>query len=325
MTPAQYLADQVVLGAIDQQRLAAGYTAEASHILLNLQDDLTRLMGSSAKGSLASRLKDANASITRTFNALGKVVDVGGVGDVYAFKAGKDLGYVFSEFETYTPKASAVAKAALVQGHKPDAWWSRQAENVAFQFKALAQGKPEDAMQQLESMLQTTANQAKSLIYSTTNTAAAEGRMKAYVENPELVKGLRQVSILDGRTTPKCTDYAGCTWTLDLKPTGKRRRPYVNGCPRHFGCRSVIVPTPILDAVSNPTLKKYGRAIDIADDTTFSKWIATQETEVQDEILGKGKLALYERGTLTLSQLLDSKRNPITLARLREKYQKANR
>jgi len=131
-------------------------------------------------------------------------------------------------------------------------------------------------------------------------------RLAAFRRNSKLVKGIRQISTLDDRTTTTCIAYSDAAWTLDLVPIAPNTLPYNGGPPRHFNCRSIIVEI----------LRKNEQAVR----QSFAVWLARQSREQQDAMLGKGRADLWRSGKITLSQLVSGDGQPLTLAGLRGLY-----
>lgn len=326
MTPDEYLADEAVAESIEAQRLAAGSTEEANSILGDLQDALLLLLAG-AGARMATRIGSINKLISKAYQRISALVDAGDIGATFAEKTLSNLEKAFSDFEpSPAPKASAAAKNATVEGHSPPAWWQRQAEQLAFRVTGIVKSSAgavsvdaSESAAKLSAAMQAAASQAKSLIYTTTNAAAAAGRVNAFTVNGVVMRGFRQISVLDSRTTDKCRDYHGCEWDLGFQPVGRKKRPYENGCPRHFGCRSVIVAIPAPGLTATPAVEAMA-AVDIAGGATLAQWARSKADGVQRELFGAGKLAQFEAGVITQSQLLDAAGNPTTLKDLRRRY-----
>jgi hypothetical protein len=60
----------------------------------------------------------------------------------------------------------------------------------------------------------------------------------------------------------------------------------------------------------------------VATDTTYESWFAEQDRERQLEILGPGRMGMYERGTLGFSDMVNMAGKPMTLGELQEKQEK---
>jgi hypothetical protein len=58
----------------------------------------------------------------------------------------------------------------------------------------------------------------------------------------------------------------------------------------------------------------------VAADTTYESWFAEQDRERQLEILGPGRMGMYERRVLGFSDIIDQRGNPLTVNELRTKH-----
>lgn len=322
MSPEQYLADQAILDAIDQQRLAAGYTSLAAFELEQLRASLTALLSANAitRTSPRARERKAEALITAAYERLSGIVESAPIAQLYSEKTFDDVDFAFVEDAVEPDPITELDPE--IEGHGAAAWWSRQADNALFVFGGLGALSLADGALKLAAWAQSAYGASRALIFTSTSAAAAKGRLGVYKANPGQVDGYQQISILDGRTSDICRDYAGCTWDLDFEPTGRRKREFNGGCPRHMNCRSTICALVNKAAAASSELDDTP-SVDHAT-ASFADWLDTISKETADEAFGVGKAAQYRRGAITLKQLLDVTRNPITLQRLRDKYAREN-
>lgn len=101
--------------------------------------------------------------------------------------------------------------------------------------------------------------------------------------------GYQQISILDLRTTAICRAYAFKTWDAKFNPIG-HGLPFDGGCPRHWNCRSRILPI-ILDSADAQTM-------------TFSNWLQNLSVSTQDKIFGATSMKLFRAGKISEQQLI---------------------
>lgn len=134
----------------------------------------------------------------------------------------------------------------------------------------------------------------------------SQARLSAFRKYKNQLRGIRQISVLDDRTTTTCIAYSNAEWTLDLVPIPPTTLPYNSGTPRHFNCRSQIV--------------EIMRNDDKVVQQSFAVWLARQPMSYQDSVLGRGRAQLWRDGKITLSQLVSGDGNPLTLAQLRAIY-----
>ena len=114
--------------------------------------------------------------------------------------------------------------------------------------------------------------------------------------------GWQQISVLDRRTTDTCRAYAFKLWTRDFKPVG-HALPYAGGVPRHWNCRSRIVPVDLAGEAS--------------DKLTFKGWMVSLGEKVQDEIFGARNTGLWRSGKLDDQNLLHIQKRELSIDQLR--------
>ena len=93
----------------------------------------------------------------------------------------------------------------------------------------------------------------------------------------------------------------------------RQQARYSDAC-YHFHCRCMTVP--IFSALANVE-KADGQP---ASKLTAEDWLDSKTPAEQDDILGKGRAALYRKGSLTLRDLVSGTGQQLSLAQLREKY-----
>ena len=177
---------------------------------------------------------------------------------------------------------------------------------------------------------------AQALIRTSVQQVANEVRHKTLKENDDVIKGQAWLSTLDMRTTPYCQAVDGLEWDLDGKPIGGHGEPF-NPPPAHWNCRSTLVPllkswaemsqskSPALQeklAKAEKTIPESTRASmggPVSEKLNYQQWFDRQPHEVQLEILGPGKLAIYKRGNLNFRNMIDQQGNPLTIEELKAK------
>ena len=55
----------------------------------------------------------------------------------------------------------------------------------------------------------------------------------------------------------------------------------------------------------------------VAGELTYEQWLETQSTATQLEVLGPGRLKLWNAGKISLRDLIDQRGNPLTLKELK--------
>jgi SPP1 gp7 family putative phage head morphogenesis protein len=167
-----------------------------------------------------------------------------------------------------------------------------------------------------DGVLNESRRNVESIVRTAVNHFSTQARETTYQENEDMVKSVQFVATLDTRTTPICRSNDGKVF-----PVGEGPRP-----PLHFGCRSTTVP--VLKSwrelgIDLDDMEPAGRASMngvVPASTTYAEWLKGQSAEVQDEVLGPTRGALYRSGALTIDKFADERGRQLTLAELRQKH-----
>lgn len=248
----------------------------------------------------------------------------------------------------------AIVGSALIQGAPSSEWWSRQAEALQKAFAdqiRMGYGAGESVGEMVRrirgratgkrhmyidprtgkkrwyvgfkgGIMDTGTRQAQALVRTSVQTVAAEARRRMYKDNDDVVKGIQQISSLDGRTTNICKAYSGASWDLDFNPINGTALAYGTGVPRHWNCRSTEIPVLKsyrelgLDIDEMPPSTRASMDGQIAEDITFDQWLSWKDEDFQNKTLGHGKAALWRSGKITLTDLVDGTGRELTLKEL---------
>lgn len=222
----------------------------------------------------------------------------------------------------------------LIQGAPSAEWWARQSDDVAFKFsnavrQGIVQGKTNAVIiKDVRDVMEVGRANAAALVQTSVQTVANASLIETFKDNADVIAGMMQLSTLDSHTTDICMAYSEAEWNLDEEPMGDTKLPFNGGPPRHWNCRSVLIPITKTFAelgMASPKMSASERASmdgPTSATTTFSDFLDRKGKAFQDEMLGQGRAELWRNGTITLPQLLDQKGNPLTLAELQKKYVK---
>lgn len=228
---------------------------------------------------------------------------------------------------------SDVASNSLVQGATNSAWWEKQAQDLVFKFEqqvrlGMAANETTDKIisrirsdEEVAGILFQSRANAAALVQTAIAEGASNARLEMYRRNDDIIRGVQQVSTLDDRTTDICAAYDGATWDLDGEPIDGTDLPFDGGPPRHWNCRSTLVPVlkSSEELGTDVEVDEGARASmdgEVADKTTFADWLEMKTEEQQDAILGEGRAQLWRDGKITLRDLLDQDGRPLTLDEL---------
>lgn len=204
--------------------------------------------------------------------------------------------------------------------------------------RAIAQGvKLGWSNQEIESKVRKitkqSINQTRALVRTAVSASNDQVRNETFklFDNIGMKARYRWVSVLDGRTT------IGCRF-LDGRVA--ERRDDLDKIPRHFNCRSVVIPiTDISEQVQGTrpyvihnkhtvnhrdgtkstkfTVKKTGQ---VPSSMTQDDWFNKQSKEFKIDTLGKGKYKLFQEKKLKFSDLVDRNYKDLSLKDLKERY-----
>lgn len=362
--------DETVARAIDLFRFSATERVKVLRILKRMEDDLTELLFHSGKAltdisraDKARLLRQAQDAITQFYGEASDEVgkSLAGLGQVEATATAASLSRAFQgAISPSLPPESffrQLVNNTLIDGAPSAAWWKRQAGDVTFRFNAeVAQGlaqaetnaqiisrirgraagwKMVDGKRVYEyvgGVMNVARHNAAALVQTSVQTVAAAARQETFDQNEDVIKGYKQLSTLDGHTSPTCIAYSGATWDAKKQPTERGGLPFVSpkgaitGTPRHWNCRSLILPETKTFAelgLDIPEFKPSTRAsIDgqVAASTTFDGFLKRKGQAFTDDLLGPGRAELWRKKKMTLAQLLDQSGRPLTLAQLQRKY-----
>ena len=335
------IADDILAYTLDLNRLDAHMRNNALRILRDLETQLKRTLNDRgpmtefSKASTDRLLLDIKNITDKYYGDLNRLVtsDLQGVagaqGEVIRTTlAGVGYGPAIAPATHFATALTDV----LIQGAPSAEWWSRQSADTAFKFSNLVrQGIVQgDTNQQIirgvEDIMTTSRANIAALVQTSVQTVANESRMETFRQNADIISGVMQLSTLDSHTTDICMAYSGAEWNLEEDPIGDNKLPFNGGPPRHWNCRSVLVPITKSFAelgLDKPEMSSTQRASTdgpIEANTTFASFLDRKGEAFQDEILGAGRAEMWRDGKITLPQLLDQRGNPLTLAELKAKY-----
>lgn len=347
------LVDELLSGQLDLLRFEAGTRVRILTILTRLQRELTTKLAQQDlttfnKERTQTLLKSANDLIDRYYTiasgeldaSLRAVAETASTHAAQSMQAAAiiDIGAAGLPTETFLAR---VAMNTLIFGAKTEEWWSRQQQDTSFRFaNAVRQGMVQgETNEQIVAritgsprlgkpgIMDVSRSNARSLVHSSIQAVANEARLETFRKNSDVVTGVRQLSTLDSHTTEICIAYSGQEWDLITeKPLPGSKLPFNGGPPRHWGCRSILVPITKtfkslgLDVKEPKPGERASTAGPVGARTSFAQFLERKGKEFQDEVLGPGRAELWRKGKITLTQLLDLRGNPLTLAQLQRKY-----
>lgn len=346
MNPEQQIADDLLSHSLDLLRLDAGLRKDAFLLLQKLQKELLAKLSGKAltefgRSETAKLLKDVTSTIEGSFSDISAQVEVAlnrlpaiEQGAVREALVGAGYGAALAPVTHF----AAALTDVMIQGAPSAEWWKRQSADTVFRFastlrQGIVQGKTnQQIISELvgtgssKGILETSRRNVAALVQTSVQTVANVARLELFAQNADVVKAVKQLSTLDGHTTDVCIAYSGGQWGLDGKPIGETILPFNGGPPRHWNCRSALIPVTKTFrelGIRAPEPTQSLRASSegpIAATTSFDDFLTRKGVAYQDKMLGPGRAQLWRDKKITLQQLLDLQGNSLTLAELEAKY-----
>lgn len=154
---------------------------------------------------------------------------------------------------------------------------------------------------------------ADAVVRTAVQHVASQSRQRTWEANADIIKGVRWVSTLDGRTTQVCRSLDGRVFPLNKGP-----RP-----PIHVRCRSTTVPELADDFAElfkgGTRASKGGQ---VGANLSYYDWLKTQSAAMQDQAIGPVRGKLLRNGGLTAERFaelnLGKNFEPLTLDQMKK-------
>jgi SPP1 gp7 family putative phage head morphogenesis protein len=351
---SQKLAEIGVERQLDLNRLVGSYQNDLLATLIELADDIEAKIGARdltgfSQSRINGLIKEIEALVTDAYGATfeqvqGELFEL--ARDEAVFTLNSTNGLIGVDLLTSLapePLLRQIVKKDLLQGAPLAEWFKRQEADTQFRLTTairlgVAQGETngqiiarlrglEQTMKRDGSVMAATRRNLEALVRTGVQTVANNSRIGTFEANADVIKGLQQISTLDGRTSDICMACSGKQWTLKTKEPIGHSIPWNTGTPRHWNCRSTIIS--VLKSFKElglpfdefPESTRASMDGQVAQGFTFDDFLKKKGKAFQDDMLGAGRAELWRDGKITLSQLLDQQGNPLSLAQLRKKYE----
>jgi SPP1 gp7 family putative phage head morphogenesis protein len=221
----------------------------------------------------------------------------------------------------------------MIEGARSSEWWAKQNIDLKQKFArtvnlSVMNGEPATRTaaritggvvdgERINGFMNVSRRNARTLARQSTAQVASEARKLSFRNNADVIRGYQQISTFDQRTTEICMAYSGAAWDLEGEPIDGTVLPFNGGPPRHYNCRSVLVP--VLRAwdemgLAGPKLSAGTRASlngQVAADLSFDQWLMKQSASIQNQLLGKAKAEAFRAGNLSVKQLVSMTGEPV--------------
>ena len=334
------LLDAIIGYQLDLNRLDAGVRQQVIDVLVRMQRELVAKLANEdltvyGKQRTASLLKECDEILYRYYTIAQGALDLTlqGVGGVTAAQTASALSVAVT-VQAHLPTENYIktlVSNVLVQGAPSAGWWSKQSLDTSFKFanevrQGLAQSETNSQIIARiagklgrSGIMDIAKRNAAALVQSSVQAVANAARLETFRKNSDVITALKQVSTLDSNTSLTCISYSGMEWTLAGEPLNNAL-PFNGGPPRHWNCRSVLVPITKLSAFM-PKGTRASEGGQVPSSTTFDDWLSRRTPAQQDEQLGPGRAQMWRDKKITLAQLIDGKGRELSLDELRRKYQ----
>ena len=255
---------------------------------------------------------------------------------------------------TLTPQLlNNLVKNTLVEGAPSSQWWSRQSDSLKMDFSremrmGILQGEnlgdltrrirgrkengyadgllppAADAAGKISRQASTKATRAaEGLALTSVQQVMSDARMEAYQQNADIIKGVQQLSTLDGRTSATCRGLDHAARALDGSPLPGLPLLPSGGPPWHWRCRSVLIPLTkswaelgIKGQKEIPPGTRASMDGQVPDSMDYGTWLKGKPEAFQKEVLGKGRFELWRDGKADLKDMVDQRGRPVKVREL---------
>lgn len=351
MTVSDRFVDLAIVRQLLLQRVQAGAATKVDLLMRELAQEIEQMLSSNKPLTTYSQRRLESALREIKSEVAGKTAEAGStlaqdLADLAGIEAEWTVAAVNSAatitLVTALPSSAtlkSIAENTLVQGATIGDWFGKLDADLQFAIDravkvGVSLGKTNQQIAKEiigigdkgGEPLAKSRRDAVAITRTSVQTIANEASLAVYRANADVIAGVVWLSTLDGRTTDICMARSGKQYTLEGEPVG-HSIPFNGGPPAHWQCRSSLsVKTKTfrelgIDQDELPVGTRASQFGTVPADLTFDDFLKRQPDGFADEMLGKGRAELWRKGTITLSQLLDQRGNPLTLQQLRARYQ----
>jgi len=336
----------VLSNSLDVLRLGARKRAEVLAKLKSMEKELIEKLAvenfrGAARVRAAKFLKNAAAIIRENYQGVQLLLDLEGIGRTISQITAASVKVVLGADALKLPLQdyfASLASNVMIEGAPSKLWWAQQEARTRIRFEgAVRQGLASaETNQQIISrivgkngvpgVLEIERKHAATLVQTSVQAVANDARLATFRKNADVISAVKQVSTLDSHTSDVCIAYSGAQWDLDGNPltvNGKLSPAFNGGPPRHFNCRSVLVPVTKtfkelgLNIPEKAPTQRASNEGPIDAKTTFDEFLKRKGKAYQDAQLGEGRADLWRAGKITLRDLVAGDGRPLTLRELR--------
>ena len=220
---------------------------------------------------------------------------------------------------------SVIATARPFEGRTLKKWVSDLDKSglglIRQQIKlGLVQGQPtREIISRIRGRMDIEAGQLSTLVRTAVNHTSNRVRKEVATGNESVIKGIKIVATLDGRTSAICR-------SLDNKvfePDTKKLPPF------HMNCRSTFTYVTKswrelgIDADELPPGSRASMNGQVPGDMSYGDWLRKQDRKFVEGVLGKKKADLFLDGDLKIDRFVNASGRELSLDELKKKNPKA--
>lgn len=329
------LSDLAIARSLVLTRVANGLSNDVAILYNEMIDDISTTILKSGKISnhLTKTIKDIKAQL-QVPDINEELKDIAQSEVNYTQKAynsviGIDL------FKNIPPEGamSAILNTSLIEGATVGQWLKDLEASQAFDVDravklGITLGETNAQLaNRLKSTMELSMRNAQTIVRTATATVANQARTEFFNANDEVIKSWKWDATLDGRTRKEHADRDGALWNMNKEGINDKGKKYpFRYTPYGWNCRCQIVPVLKswkelgIDEEEVPVGTRSSLDGYVSQDMTFDKWLKTKSSEFQKEYLGAGRYELYNKGKITLSDLINQKGRYLKISELLEKY-----
>lgn len=355
MTDTERVASELLLSAIAFERFGTDMTARIMRRFQDMERDLAATVvdldylsarTAEERNVLLAELMDvAGDIVTATYEAilaemtqdLDAVAETSEGSAINALALVLGAAFAIPKLRTVpVERLRELADETRIEGGLVSEWLERQKDDAIFRFKRAVMDTESNDLDigdlvesvtgtrsagRQDGIFQSAKRNAESLARTAVAAVAAKVRLEVYERNSGddgVIVAVGQISTLDSRTSDVCIAYSGCRWKYpDYEPIG-HRLPFNGGTPRHFRCRSVIVP--IINAKEKAQGEQASQYGPVPAHWTYEDWLRSRPEDERKDILGAAKFTLWKSGKISFADLVDQRGNPLTVAELIKRF-----
>lgn len=358
------IADGIQAHSIDLERFSVDLQDRIMPILNRVERQLVAEVAEidpSGAATLTNRQKRTKALLEQTrgtiatgYASIKKTVgddlqDIAKLSDTAGRKIVNDaIGVEIMTVAVAPETLRALADGTMIQGAVVKEHWDRQEASLRQKFQdriqdGVMRGEPSTeiinrvrgtkARGYADGIMVGTKAAAGALVRTSVQTVANSARLEVFKGQEDILSAVEWLSALDNKTSLGCRVRSRLRWTLDGEPIGHSIP--LDGPPRHFNCRSTLIPVlkpwrEASDTVTEVVNTKFPKSQreDVLEATQasidgpvdarldYEEWLKTKPLAFQLEVLGPTKHKLWQDGKITFRDLVDQRGNPLTLAEI---------